>query len=54
MPTEKHELESKLSIIWYRVQDVNPQWSLTVYYSSYAQIHIVIKMEVSHYYWAED
>lgn len=30
--TEKHELEFNLSIAWYKVQDVNPQWNLTVYY----------------------
>lgn len=50
MPTEKHELELKLSITQYRVQDVNPKWSLTAYYSNYTQIHIVIKMEISLYY----
>lgn len=32
IPTEKHELELNLSIVWYKVQDVNPQWNLTIYY----------------------
>lgn len=32
--TEKHELELNLPIAWYKVQDVNLQWNLTVYYST--------------------
>lgn len=33
-PTEKHELELNLSIAWYEVQHVNPQWNFTAYYSA--------------------
>lgn len=40
---EKHELELKLSIIWYRVQGVNTYQSLTVCYSRYTQLHTAIK-----------